>query len=214
MKKSNNLSWYYSICSFPLKLMIYHLWLFCRWGIRHHPNPELRMTLALLRWRLDLTKVLFKNFITLIKQYLNGQLPFVFIHTYLVVVWKARMRLGGCRTRVRRDPTLDAVSDAVDRVSMLRLSLLLLLFFFFFFLGFAPNWADSARIGPYWPATEMAKTDRNGQNRPKLALNLAGTIEILISECFLPFSFFVLWIKDSNVFFNNILIVKIYRKYK
>ena len=87
-------------------------------------------------------------------------------------------------------------------------------FFFFFFLGFTPNWADSARIGPYWPATEMAKTDRNGQNRLKLALNLAGTAEILILECFLPSSFFVLWIKDSNVFFNNILIVKIYRKYK
>ena len=167
MKKSNNLSWYYSICSFPLKLMIYHLWLFCRWGIRHHPNPELRMTLALLRWRLDLTKVLFKNFITLIKQYLNGQLPFVFIHTYLVVVWKARMRLGGCRTRVRRDPTLDAASDAVDRVLMLRLSLLLLLFFFFFFLDLRRTGLirpELGRIGqqPKWPKrTETVKTGRN-----------------------------------------------------
>ena len=164
MKKSNNLSWYYSICSFPLKLMIYHLWLFCRWGIRHHPNPELRMTLALLRWRLDLTKVLFKNFITLIKQYLNGQLPFVFIHTYLVVVWKARMRLGGYRTRVRRDPTLDAVSDAVDRVSMLRLSLLLLLLFFFFFFFF--SWIR-VELGWFGQNRAVLASNRNGQNEPK-----------------------------------------------
>ena len=116
------------------------------------------MTLALLRWRLDLTKVLFKNFITLIKQYLNGLLPFVFIHTYLVVVWKARMRLGGCRTRVRRDPTLDAASDAVDRVSVLRLS------FFFFFLDSRRTGLirpESGRIGqqPKWPKrTETVKT--------------------------------------------------------
>ena len=94
---------------------------------------------------------------------------------------------------------------------------------FFFFLGFTltwlqfkqtwlqfmPHWVDSARIGPYWPAIE---TDRNGQNRPKLAWNHVGTVEIgfawdpnilnlsflnfiLNICCFFCVFLFVLWIK-------------------
>ena len=83
----------------------------------------------------------------------------------------------------------------------------------------------------------------NGRNRPQSALNHAGTAEIgfewgpniLILSflnfimniccffcvfffvlCFLPSSFFLCFVNQdhSNVFFKNILIVKIYRKYK
>ena len=103
---------------------------------------------------------------------------------------------------------------------------------FFFFLGFTqtwlqskqtwlqfmPNWVDSARIGPYWPAIE---TDRNGQNRPKLAWNHVGIVEIgfawdpnilnlsflnfiLNICCFFCVFFFVLWIKAIVMWFLRI----------
>ena len=145
--------------------MIYHLWLFCRWGIRHHPNLELRMTLALLRWRLDLTRVLFKNFITLIK----WTIAFC-LYTHL--------SCGGLES-----------TDVAGRVLHLSLTWLTWRwcrvwgFFFFFFLGFTPtrlnsHWFgfDSRRtvlirpessrishIGSYWSVTETAET---GRNRP------------------------------------------------
>ena len=67
---------------------------------------------------------------------------------------------------------------------------------------------ESSHIGPYRPTTETAEigleSGRNSRNS-----HLRGIV-----MCFLPSPFFVLWIKDSNMFFNNILIIKIYRKYK
>ena len=105
-------------------------------------------------------------------------------------------------------------------------------FFFFFFpriranaarfmpnrLRFAPNRADSAKIEPYLPYWVILASDRYGRNRPetaetcqkrpKSALNMAGKVETCLLLSFFCES------RHSNVFFKNILIVKIYRKYK
>ena len=83
------------------------------------------------------------------------------INNKWTIAWKAWTRLEGCRTLVRRETRLPAHRCRIWA-------------FFFFFLSdshrlgfnscqFAPNWADSPRIRPYRPTTEMAKT---GQNRP------------------------------------------------
>ena len=91
--------------------------------------------------------------------------------------------------------------DAVAHASVLHLS-----FFFFFCLGFAPTWLDSRRIGfnsrqirlirpksgrigrrPIWP-----KQAKNGRNRP---WNSPEPPKFWPQRCFLPSSFFVLWIK-------------------
>ena len=67
---------------------------------------------------------------------------------------------------------------------------------------------DSGHIGSYRPTTETAEIGlESGWNSRNSHLRR-------IVMCFLPSPFFVLWIKDGNVFFNNILIIKIYRKYK
>ena len=73
----------------------------------------------------------------------------------------------------------DAVSDAVARVSVPRLS------FFFSRIRtnsaqFTPNRADSTIIGPYRPYRVISTDDRNGLNRPKSALNLAGTAAVIV----------------------------------
>ena len=64
-------------------------------------------------------------------------------------------------------------------------------FFFFFFSRIR---ADSAsiRAKPGWFGQNrvISAGDWNGWNRPKLALNLAGTAEILTSEVFRAFFFF------------------------
>ena len=83
------------------------------------------------------------------------------INNKWTIAWKAWTWLEGCRTLVRRKTRLPTYWCRVWA------------FFFFFFsdshqLGlnssqFAPNLADSTRIRPYRPTTEMAKT---GQNRP------------------------------------------------
>ena len=100
-------------------------------------------------------------------------------------------------------PTWDATFDAVAHASVLHLS------FFFFLpqiradvarftpnrLQFASNQANSAKIGSYWPTTDMAKT---GQKRPKSALKLTGTAEILTSEVFLAF-FFLCFVNQGIV---------------
>ena len=110
-------------------------------------------------------------------------------------------------------PTWDATSDAVAHASLLHLS------FFFFLpqirtdmarftpnrLQFASNRANSAKIGSYWPAIDTAEigleTHRNHRNS-----DLRGVSCLLLS--------LFCESRHSNVFFNNILIVKIYRKYK
>ena len=91
-------------------------------------------------------------------------------------------------------------------------------FFFFFFLGFTPTWLNSHRtglirpksscighIGSYQPSADTAETC---WKRPKSALNMAGKAETCLLLSFFCES------RHSNVFFKNILIVKIYRKYK
>ena len=118
-------------------------------------------------------------------------------------------------------------SDAVARAAVPRLS-----FFFFFFpriradaaqftsnrLRFTLNRADSARIGPYRPYRIILASNRYGWNRlemPKIGLetcrnhrnsDLRGVSCLLLS--------LFCESRNSNVFFKNILIVKIYRKYK
>ena len=118
-------------------------------------------------------------------------------------------------------------SDAVARASVPHLH--------FFFLGFALMQLDSCRIGfdsrrtrliqlesgrighirSYWPATDTVETCRKW---PKSALNMVGKAEIITSEAQLCVSCLLLSLfcesRHSNVFFKNILIVKIYRKYK
>ena len=84
-------------------------------------------------------------------------------------------------------------------------------------LQFAPNWADSAKIRPYPPYRVVSAGGRYGRNRPetaetcrkrpKLALNMAEIAETCLLSFFCES-------RHSNVFFKNILIVKIYRKYK
>ena len=69
--------------------------------------------------------------------------------------------------------------DAVARVSVPCLS------FFFSRIRtnstrFTPNRADSAIIGPYRPYRVISTDDRNGRNRPKSALNLAGTAAVIV----------------------------------
>ena len=71
-----------------------------------------------------------------------------------------------------------------------------------------PESGRIGHIGSYRPATDAAKT---GWNRP---WNSPEQPKFWPQMCFLPSSFFVLWIKYINMFFKNILIVKIYRKYK
>ena len=99
-------------------------------------------------------------------------------------------------------------------------------FFLFFFFSrirsdstqFAPTWLwfapiqlESCRIGQRQKQSKRSKQVEIGleSSRNSRHSHLWG-----ILMCFLPSSFFVLWIKHSNVFLKNILIVKIYRKYK
>ena len=107
-------------------------------------------------------------------------------------------------------PTWDAVSDTVARVSV-RVCV-----FFFFFLGFAPTRLDSCRIsfdsrqtGLIWPkSADTAKTCRKQPKYAEIGLEYGRKSRNL------PSSFFFCESRHSNVFFKNILIVKIYRKYK
>ena len=93
--------------------------------------------------------------------------------------------------------------------------------FFFFFLDsrwlgsiwanaawFAPNQADSAILSRIGRRPIRPKQAEIGLESGRKILNshLRGIV-----MCFLPSSFFVLWIKYINVFFKNILIVKIYK---
>ena len=104
-------------------------------------------------------------------------------------------------------------------------------FFFFFFsriradaarfvpnrLRFVPNRVDSAKIGPYRSyrlyrhvsagGRYGRNRSENGRNRPKSALSMAGK-----SETCILLSFFVN--QGLVCVLKNILIVKIYRKYK
>ena len=112
-------------------------------------------------------------------------------------------------------PASDAVARALDRVYF---------FFFFFFsdsrrlgsiradaarfvpnrLRFAPNRADSAKIGPYRPYRVVSAGGRYGRNRPetaetcrkrpKSALNMAGKVETCLLLSFFCES------RHSNVF--------------
>ena len=107
--------------------------------------------------------------------------------------------------------------------------------FFFFFLGFALTRLDSCRIGfdshrtgliwpksgrighigSYRPAADTGWKRliqaRNGRNMPETA---EIGLEYGRKSQNLPSSFFFCESRHSNVFFKNILIVKIYRKYK
>ena len=94
-----------------------------------------------------------------------------------VSAYEAQMRLGGCRTRIRRG----LKRDAVARVSVPHLSYFLL---FFFFHGFAPTRfrfasirAEQGRFGQY---RGVSAGNRNGRNRPKSALNHAGTCHPMV----------------------------------
>ena len=118
-------------------------------------------------------------------------------------------------------PVYDAVACALDRVC-----------FFFFFsriridsarfalmqldscqIGFnsrrtgliRPKSGRIGHIGSYRPATDTAKICRK---RPKLTLNMVGKAETCLLLSFFCES------RHSNVFFKNILTVKICRKYK
>ena len=107
-----------------------------------------------------------------LQQLLPSSVP---LSSLLVLVWKARTRLGGCCTRVQRGcPRVGAAFE---------------LFFFFFFwdsrqLGLIHADLASICTEPGWFGQNRAISagDRNGRNRPKSALNLAGTAEILTSE--------------------------------
>ena len=61
--------------------------------------------------------------------------------TSFIMNQKARTRLGGCHTRVRRGPTQDVTSNLVAHVSVPRLRV------FFFLLGFTLTQLDSCRRG-------------------------------------------------------------------
>ena len=132
-------------------------------------------------------------------------------------------------------------TDAAGRVPHLRPTRLpacqccVCVFFFFFFLGFTPtrldsrrlglihanaaqfmsnqlrfmpNRADSAIIGPYQPVTDTAEIGLE-YGRKSRNYHLRGIV-----MCFLPSSFLFCESRHSKLFFKNILIVKIYRKYK
>ena len=84
-----------------------------------------------------------------------------------------------------------------------------------------PKSGRISHIGSNRLAADMADTAETGRNRPKHAKNGRNRPWNSLEQpkfwpqiCFLPSSFFVLWIKYINMFFKNILIVKIYRKYK
>ena len=72
---------------------------------------------------------------------------------------------------------------------------------------FAPNRADSARIGPYRLAAET------GRNWPWIWPEKRKLAFFFFFLFFLFFIFIIYESRHSNVFFKNILIVKIYRKY-
>ena len=115
-------------------------------------------------------------------------------------MWPARKHRRGTRGAA---PMSDPVARTLNRVCVF-------FFFFFFFsdsrrlgsihadaarfvpnrLQFAPNWADSAKIGPYRLTADTAetgwKTAETCWKRPKSALNMAGKAE----TCLL-LSFFV-----------------------
>ena len=91
------------------------------------------------------------------------------------------------------------------------------------YIGRQPKQIETAKIG--------LESCWNSKNRlwmrpkhPKSVLSQFYSEYLLLLLCFLfcfafclcclPSSFFVLWSRHSNVFFKNILIVKIYRKYK
>ena len=95
--------------------------------------------------------------------------------------------------------TRDAASDAVARVSV-RVCV-----FFFFFLEFVPTRLNSRRRGSIHAESASICAESGW---PKSALNMAGKAETCLLLSFFCES------RHSNVFFKNILIVKIYRKYK
>ena len=117
----------------------------------------------------------------------------------MLCFYTSRTRKHGCGTRGAA-PASDAVACALDRVCV---------FFFFFFsdshrlgsiradaarfvpnrLRFAPNRANSAKIGPYRPYRTYqpaADTAETGRKRPKSALSMA-----VKSETCILLSFFV-----------------------
>ena len=82
-------------------------------------------------------------------------------------------------------------------------------------LRFWPNRADSAKIGPYQPYRVVSTGGRYGRNRPETAETAEIGLEYGWKSRNLPsFFFFFFESRHSNVFFKNILIVKIERKYK
>ena len=138
---------------------------------------------------------------------------------FLWCMWEPRkhgrgtsVRRGTRHQRLMRDAAFDAVACALVRVCV---------FFFFFFLDscrlssiranaarfvpnrlqFTPNRDDSARIRPYRP------------NRPKIA-EIGWNRPCIWPEKLKLAFFFFGESMHSNVFFKNILIVKIYIKYK
>ena len=110
----------------------------------------------------------------------------------------------------------------------------------FYSRWFSPNWDDLARIKLYRPNQVVSADDWNGRNRPKSALNHFGIAKIgfewgpnilnlslilfwiFVASFVFSFLFCVLFCvsclllslfcksRHSNVFFKNILIVKIY----
>ena len=120
-------------------------------------------------------------------------------------------------------PTRDAASDTVAHVSVR-----VCVFFFFFFsdshrlgsihaklalirakLGwFGQNRGRIGHIRSYRPAADTAETCRKKPKYAEIGLEYGQKSRNL------PSSFFFCESRHSNVFFKNILIVKIYRKYK
>ena len=97
-----------------------------------------------------------------------------------VSAYEAQMRLGGCRTGVRRG----LMRDAVARVSVLHLSYFFYLFFFTDSRRLNLIRADSTsiRAEPGWfdQNRGVSAGNRNGRNRPKSALNHAGTCHPMV----------------------------------
>ena len=77
---------------------------------------------------------------------------------------------------------------------------------------------DSRRIGPYWPYWIVLAGDRYGRNKPKTAEISLETRQNRQNTDLRGVSCLLLSLfcesRHSNVFFKNILILKIYRKYK